>query len=200
MVKTIKYINNSLNNAEKNFTEYIDKVAKPEDQLIANFYLGMILDDNNRFNEALDRYNSVIIGKSSSKLKHYALSNKAFTHLELARNIENSEGKRTNYGSALSDFKEANSLVNEPNPINIGGLALVLHEMESLGYKVIPEDIKKISKTNKGTELSNTIYQMYIQHIAQTSIHEHKYSKKQYERMIERINSYFRTPDRKLKT
>ena len=171
------YINGNFGQAEIDFSIYITEfkdAIKSDNLIIAKFYYAMILDDNNKYIDAINEYTDVE-KSSNTMLSHYALSNKAFTLLELARNVDktNQNERVEAYNKTLEAFNQANKL-QKGNPINTGGLALT--------YKELKDDVN-----------ANNHYIDYNNSVSDTSKYESNYSKKQYERMLERINQYFRT-------
>jgi len=170
------YINGNFGQAEIDFNIYLSEFKddkKSDNYIIAKFYYAMILDDNNKYSDAITEYQAVQDLSTTNILSHYALSNKAFTLLELARNVDENNERQNAYKTTLTAFEEADNLQNG-NPINKGGLALTHKEL-------------------KDKENANKYYHEYNYNVKETSKYESNYSKKQYERMLERINQYFRT-------
>lgn len=161
------------NNNYKDAVSFLEEALRQEpNNEYSLFYKALALDDLQNYQLANDAYNEVVAKAKNITLRWLSHSNKAFTLIEIARDNNRDSVK---YNEAINEFNKAISI--DPSlgndPIINNGLALCYYE-----------------KGDKKTALQK--YETAKLHISDSYKHEMLYSKKQYERMIEAINKYFR--------
>ncbi|MBK8442337.1 MAG: tetratricopeptide repeat protein [Sphingobacteriales bacterium] len=139
------------------------------------FYLGMAYDDLPNFDEAVKYYTASYENEIEFKTKALALSNRAYTYIEKARDWKrkvNNEKSTEFYKLAIDDFKTSLSILSD-DPIVHYGLAIV--------YREIGDQQNGLSYFNSAEELIHRKHEYEI-----------LYSKKQYSHMNEALNNYYR--------